>query len=119
MEVVSDSGEDGIDAVALASLEIISIHPMLGLQMADNGLDSGSSLHFTFDGSGCAADLASDPDAVLVGMIVAAIALIDVDTLGLDAGQLLKIGDNRPQGVPIEGVSLQRFGVKDELASFG
>ena len=31
VEVVSDSGEDRIDAVALAPFEIIPIHPMLGL----------------------------------------------------------------------------------------
>ena len=35
----------------------------------------------------------------LVRMVVAAITLVDMDAAGLDAGQLLQIGDDRPDGV--------------------
>jgi hypothetical protein len=41
-EVVAGGGEDGVDAVAFASFEIISVHAVLGLDMADDGLDGGA-----------------------------------------------------------------------------
>ena len=55
----------------------------------------------------------------LSGMIVAAIALVDVDAPGLDAGQPFEIGDDRPEGVAVKGVAVQRLGVQHELAAFG
>jgi hypothetical protein len=33
-------------------------------------------------------------------MIVAAIALVDMDAVGLNPGELFQFGDNRPQGRP-------------------
>jgi hypothetical protein len=114
-EVVAGGGEDGVDAVAFASFEIISVHAVLGLDMADDGLDGGAALHLAADGSGDAPDLAADPDAELVGMIVAAIALIDMDALGFDAGELFQIGDYRPEGVAVEGVAVQRLGMQPSL----
>jgi hypothetical protein len=37
-EVVSGGGEDGVDAVAVASLEIVAAEAVLGLEMADDRL---------------------------------------------------------------------------------
>ena len=43
-EVVAGSGEDGVDAVALGPLEIVAAHAVLGLEMADDRLDSSAAL---------------------------------------------------------------------------
>jgi hypothetical protein len=40
-------------------------------------------------------------------VIVAAIALVDLDAAGLDAGQPLQLGDDRAQGVAVERVAGQ------------
>jgi hypothetical protein len=37
---------------------------------------------------------------------------------GLDAGELLEIGDNGTEGMAIIRVSVQRLGMEDELAAF-
>ena len=70
-EVVAGGGEDGVDAIALGSLEIVAAHAVLGLEMADHRLDRGTALHLAADGGGDPADLARDPDPELVGVIVA------------------------------------------------
>ena len=107
MEVVAGGGENGVDAVALGALEIVATHAVLGLEMADDGLDGGAAFHLAPDGDGDPADLAGDPDPELVGVTMAAIALgFDMDTVGLDAGELFQIGDDgapgygRPYGFP-------------------
>ena len=73
-EVVSGGGEDGVDAVAVASLEIIAAEAVLGLEMADDRLDGGAAFHLAADRLGDTANLAADPDPELVRMVVAAIA---------------------------------------------
>ena len=87
--------------------------------MADDGLDGGAALHLAPDGGGDAADLAADPDPELVRMVVAAIALVDMDAAGLDAGELLEVGDDGPQRVAVEGIAVQRLGMEHELAALG
>jgi hypothetical protein len=42
-----------------------------------------------------------------------------MDAAGLDAGQLLDPGDDRAEGVPVEGIAVQRLGMEHELAAFG
>ena len=39
-EVLADGGEDCIAGIALAVPEVIATHAMLGLEVADHGLDS-------------------------------------------------------------------------------
>ena len=51
-------------------------------------------------------------------MVVAAIALIDVDAAG-DAGQLFQIGDDGPQRMAVIWVAVKRLGMEDELAALG
>ena len=70
-------------------------------------------------GCGDPPHLAADPDAELLFVIVAAIALVDMDAAGLDAGQLLQLGDDRPQRVAVERIAVQGLGVQHELAAFG
>ena len=102
MEVESGGGEDGIDPIAVLSLEIIAAHAVLGLEMADNGLDRRPSLHLALDGGGGTSDLAGDPDPELVRVVVALVALIQMDALGRDAGQLGEVGDHGAEGVAVE-----------------
>jgi len=118
-EVVAGGGEDGVAAVAVAALEIVPVHAVLGLDVADDGLDGGAALHLAADGGGDAADLAGDPDPELVRMIVAAIALVDMDAAGLDAGKPLDAGDDRSEGMAVIWIAMQRLGMQDELAAPG
>jgi hypothetical protein len=71
------------------------------------------------DGAGDAADLAGDPDLEAVGVIVAAVALVDVDAAHRDAGERLQIGDDRTERVAVIGIAVQRLGVQHELAALG
>jgi hypothetical protein len=89
---------------------------VLGLEMADDRLDGGSSTHLAADGGGDGAHLAADPDAEFVRMVVAAIALVDMDAAGLDAGQRLQPGDHRPERVPVERVAVQRLEDRKPIA---
>jgi hypothetical protein len=54
-----------------------------------------------------------------VRVIVAAIPLVDMDAAGLDASELLQIGNDGTEGMAVIGVSVQRLGVEDELATLG
>src|SRR5438270_10899403 len=64
-EVVASRGEHGIDPIALAPLQIIAAHTVLGLGMADDWFDGGSPPHLAANGFGNAPNLAADPDAGL------------------------------------------------------
>ena len=81
--------------------------------------DGGSPPHLAANGFGDALNLAADPDAELLFVIVAAITLVDMDAAGLNAGLLLQLGDDRPQRVAVERVAMQGFGVQHKLAAFG
>src|SRR6202040_1346629 len=118
-EVVAGCGEHGIDAIAVAPFEIIAAHTVLGLGMADDWFDGGSPPHLAANGFGDALNLAADPDAELLFVIVAAITLVDMDAAGLNAGLLLQLGDDRPQRVAVERIAMQGFGVQHKLAAFG
>src|SRR5215472_1646905 len=118
-EVVAGGGKDGVDAVALGSLEQVAAHAVLGLEMADNRLDGSAAPHLAADPGADPADLAGDPDPDPVRVIVAAIPLVDVDAAGLDASELLQIGNDGAEGMAVIGASVQRLGVEDELATLG
>lgn len=57
-EVVAHGGEDSIDGIAFAVGEIVAIHAMLVLDVADDRLDGGPALHLSLDGGSDAALLA-------------------------------------------------------------
>jgi hypothetical protein len=82
-EVVAGGSKNGID---ISALEIVAAHPMAVLEMADHGLDGGPAPHLAADGFGDTADLAADPDLEPVGIIVATIALVDMDAAHSSAG---------------------------------
>src|SRR5205807_7957646 len=75
-EVVACSGEHGVDAVAIAALEIVATHAVIALQVANDGFDGGATAHLAANGLGDTPDLAGDPDLEPVRMVVAAIALV-------------------------------------------
>src|SRR6476620_8311250 len=114
-EVLADRGEDGVDAVADAAFEIVAVHAVLGLDVADDGLDSRTTLHLAPDGSRDAADLPRDPDPEPVRVVVAAVPFVDMDTASLHAGELLHVGDHGAERVPVEGIAVQRLGMEHEF----
>ena len=119
VEVEVGGGEDGVDAVAVLALEVVAVHSMVGLEVADHRLDGGAALPLVFYGGGGPPDVAADTGAEAVGVVVAAIALVDVDAPDLDAGVLFEVGDGGFQRVGVERIAMQRLGVEDELAAFG
>ena len=118
-EVVAGCCEHGVDAVAIAALEMIAAHSVVILEMADHGLDGSAAARLAADGFGDPADLAADPDLEPIGIVVAAIALIAVDAMHRDPGEVLKIGDDRTERVAVIRVAVQRLGVQHELAALG
>lgn len=73
-EVVSGGGQHGVEGVALPA--VVAAHPMLGLDVADDGLDGGGASHLALDGWGDAAFLATgeDPELVALRCVMAPIA---------------------------------------------
>ena len=63
--------------------------------------------------------MAGDPNLELVGIVVAAITLVDVDTRNFDACHSFHVGNDRPQSMAVEGIAVQRLAVQDELAALG
>ena len=51
--------------------------------------------------------------------VVAAVTFVDVNAAGLDPGQRLQLGDDRPQSVAIKQIAVQGLGVQHKLAAFG
>src|SRR5258707_5826920 len=79
IQVVAGGGQNRVAAVAVAALEVIAAQAVLGLDVADDRLDRGAAFHLAADRSGHPAHLAGDPHPELLFVIVAAIALVDVD----------------------------------------
>ena len=48
-----------------------------------------------------------------------AITLIDMDAPGLDARELLHVGDEGAEGMAVEGIAVQRLGMQHKLAALG
>src|SRR6266567_613700 len=110
-EVVAGSGEHGVDAVAIAALEIVATHAVIALQVANDGFDGGATAHLAANGLGDTPDLAGDPDLEPVRMVVAAIALVAVDAADRNTCELFEIGDDGAECMAIIWVTVQRFGV--------
>lgn len=81
-EVEADGGEDRVGAVAVATSEMIAAHTVLGLQVADDGLDGGATSHLAADRFGHPSELARDEAPEAVGVVVAATAAVDMDAIG-------------------------------------
>src|SRR3546814_11743027 len=60
-EVVAGGGEDGVGVVAVAALEIVALHAVLGLEVADDGLVGGEPFNLAADGLGDPGHMPSQP----------------------------------------------------------
>jgi hypothetical protein len=118
-EVVSDGAEDGIDGVSGTTFEIAAAEVTFSFEVADHGLDGRTSSQLAFDGAEDAALLSREEDAAWIWRIVPAIALVDIATLDLAAGELLGILGDLTQGISVVWVAGQRLGVQHELAARG
>lgn len=85
-EVVAGGGQDGIDGVALPAGEVVAAHPMLGLDVADDGLDGGAAAHLARDGRDDAAFLA------LMNTCGSAVRMAAIARVGEDAADLITDG---------------------------
>jgi hypothetical protein len=79
---------DGIDAIAFATLEVLAPYVVLGLEMADQRLDGGASFHRALTAVTRRA-WPENPDPELLRVVMATIALVDMDAAGLHTGRLL------------------------------
>jgi hypothetical protein len=48
-EVVAGRREDGVIGIAMAVPEVVAAHPVLGFEMADDGLDGGAPSQLALD----------------------------------------------------------------------
>lgn len=101
--------------------EIVSAHAVLGLEMADDGFDSGSPFHLAFDLWGHAPFLArdEDPELVMGRGIVAAITLVGEDARDGVADEPFHIRDDGGQRMTIIGIAGQCLHMSNELAALG
>ena len=91
--------------------EIVAVHAVLVLEMADDGLDGGAASHLAFDVRGDAALLLGRVDFELVfgRGVVAAVTGIGVEPLDGIAEELLDRRDDRGEGVSVVGIARQRL----------
>jgi len=94
-EVVAVGGEYGIAAVAVALLEIIAAHAVLGLDMADDRLDRGAPPHLTADRGGDATGLARDPHPELLLVIGTRPVMLSITHNSGKRGAELDVGESR------------------------
>jgi cytochrome c oxidase subunit I len=95
----------------VAAGEIVAIHAVLALEMADDGLDGGSASHLTFDLRRDAALLLGRVDFELVfgRGVVAAVTGIGMEPLDGIAEKRLDLRDDAGEGVSVVGIAGQRL----------
>jgi hypothetical protein len=70
-EIVTGSGEPGVDAGAVAAFEVATAHSVFGLDLPNDRLDNGAAAYFTADRGGDTTHLVAGPDAELLHVVVA------------------------------------------------
>ena len=85
-DVVADSTHDGVDAVAEASLEEVSVEMAVALAVSDDRFDGGSPPKFPFDLAVDAAFLAGFEHPPRDGCVVAPVSLVHIGALDLAPG---------------------------------
>ena len=78
MEVEADAGEDGVYAVAMVAVEVISVHSVIMFGVADSWFNDGAATEFLFDFAEDAALLTAFEHSVWVVIIMTGISFIDV-----------------------------------------
>jgi hypothetical protein len=99
--------------------EIVAAHAVLGLEMADDGLDGGPAAEFALDPGRHPSLLAGDedPELVIGRRVVAAVSLVGDDARAGVAGERLYVRDYGRQRVTVIGIAGQRLHMGDELAA--
>jgi len=99
--------------------EVVAAHSMLGLQMADDRLDSGAASQLAFDRFGHASSLPRDehPKLMRRRRIVAAIAAVGDDARDARADLLLHLGKHSGERMAVVGIAGQGLHMRDELAA--
>lgn len=87
--------------------------------MSDHGFDGGAAARFLLDLAMDAALLAGALDAQGLGRVVADVALVDIGSLDLDAGQRVGLDEDGSQGMAAIGASMEGLGVEHQLAAGG
>ena len=109
--------EDDVGGITGAALEIAAPEMAFGLQVSDDGLDSGAAAKLALDDTEDAALLAGDEDTTRILCVVAAVSLVEIGPLDQTAGECLGAVNDVPQGVTVVGVIGQRLGVQHEQAT--
>jgi hypothetical protein len=112
---VADSRENGVGGIALAAFEIAAAEMAIHLHVPDHGLDGGAATQLAFDDAEDAAPLARDEDAVRIGGVVAAIALVDIGALDCATCELLGGIDDAAERMSVVGIARQHLGVEHKL----
>ena len=99
--------------------EIVAVHSVVFLEMADDRLDGGAAFHLSFDGQRHATFLPGrvDFELVLGRRIVAAVSGIGVEPLDGIADELFDRRDHLSQRMAVIGIARQRLRMGDELAA--
>jgi hypothetical protein len=95
--------------------EIVAVHSVIFLEMADDGLDGGAASHLSFDLWGHPSLLLGciDFELVIWRRVVAAVSGIGMEPFDRTADELL----DASQRMPVIGIAWQRLRVDDELAA--
>src|SRR5258708_31628730 len=98
---------------------MVAAHSVVVLEMADHGLDGGTTPHLAADGFGDAANLAAERGLEPVGIVLAAIALVAVNAARCNTCELFEVGDDGTERVAVIGIAVQGLGMQHELPAFG
>ena len=118
-EVVAGGGEDGVDRIALGSSQVIALHAVLILDVADERFDRGAAFHLAFDGGRHSAFLACRVDFEGMGgwRIAAAVSGIGEKTINIIADDLLHVRNDLCQRVAIIRIARQCLGMEGKQAA--
>ncbi len=99
--------------------EIVAVHSVILLKMADDRFDGGAAFHLSFDLWGHPSLLLGriDFELVLGRRVVAAVSGIGVEPFDRIADELLDRRDDASQGMAVIGIAWQRLRVDNELAA--
>ena len=114
---MADGGEDDVGGIAGAAFEVAAAEVTIGLQVSDDGFDSGAAAQLALDDTEDAAFLTRNEDATGILRVVAAVSLVDIGPLDRAAGERLGAVDDVAQGVTVVRVIGQRPGVQHEEAT--
>lgn len=104
------SHEQSVGCITIMAEEKVPVPPAIGFHMPDGGLDGRSSLEFAAHGRCEAALLACNDDGGRSVVIVAAIALVDIDALRADAADIDGLADGLIKGMAVIRVRLEGNG---------